>query len=336
MLTKARLHDRILGALLGAAIGDALGGPVEGKTFSEIEQTTGPIHDLLPYTAAPWAFYAWKQAPGTVTDDTRLRHIFIEAILREGTTLSRDQLKQVILEKWQKATGPMEKDWLEEYAASAQRDRLYVGGYPGNGGLISSLPAGLVHPGDPHAAYRSAFAAIFIDQGYARDCSATYCAIAAAALTSEAPLEAIIENGIANVPQDLVASRFFGRPLERHFTKVQKIIQDCPTFDQYKAPFYRELTFPEPYDALETFGFAMGTLLATPDQPEQALCNAVNLGRDNDSTATVVGGLLGCRYGLSAWRRKWIDTVVQANPQIDFYDHAAQLTAIAWCNMYGS
>lgn len=331
-MTYDALHDRIAGALLGAAIGDALGGPVEGLSYQQIEERHGKVEGFLPYSAKPWPFYAWQQTPGTITDDTRLRCLFIRAILQDGRTLRREVLKQQIISSWQNARDQLAREWLEEYALSAQRDRLYVGGYPGNGGMISSLPAALVHPGKPQRAYHAAFEAIFIDQGYARDCSGTHCAIAAAALTSDAALPELIERGIAAAPQTIVYSRHFKRPLVEHFEEVKRVVARCETFEDCKRLFYAHLTWPRTYDALETLGFALGVLLHCPDEPQPALLNAVNLGRDNDSTATVVGGLMGCRFGKAAWPQEWVATVVDANPELDFFEDARQLANIAWQN----
>ena len=70
-----KLADRIVAAMLCSAIGDAMGGPVEGWTYAQIDQAYGVVDHLLPYTAPPDYHNHFRTAAGTVTDDTRLRHL---------------------------------------------------------------------------------------------------------------------------------------------------------------------------------------------------------------------------------------------------------------------
>jgi ADP-ribosyl-[dinitrogen reductase] hydrolase len=44
---------------------------------------------------------------------------------------------------------------------------------------------------------------------------------------------------------------------------------------------------------------------------EETVLKAVNLGGDTDITGCVAGGLAGVRYGLSAIRKDWIDTLAR-------------------------
>ena len=62
-----RLVDKIYGCLAGGLIGDAMGAPVEGKTYTYIEETYGPegVSDF----------------EGVGTDDTAIRVQLASAIL---------------------------------------------------------------------------------------------------------------------------------------------------------------------------------------------------------------------------------------------------------------
>ena len=82
------LFDRIYAAMVAGAIGDAMGGPVEGWTYQRIQETHGIVDDLLPYESGPDYHNHFRTAPGSVTDDTRLKHLVAEAMVAEVETMA--------------------------------------------------------------------------------------------------------------------------------------------------------------------------------------------------------------------------------------------------------
>ena len=82
------LFSKIWAGMLGGAIGDAMGGPVEGKDYREIEKEYGVLDTFLPYSFPPDYHNHFSNAPGSYTDDTRLKHLLCNAIIRaEGLPL---------------------------------------------------------------------------------------------------------------------------------------------------------------------------------------------------------------------------------------------------------
>ena len=66
-------------------------------------------------------------------------------------------------------------------------------------------------------------------------------------------------------------------------------------------------------------GYVMDTLHASlwclqqhPDNYDEAVLAAINLGGDTDTTATVVGSLIGARLGGQAVNRNWLSQIPQA------------------------
>jgi len=84
-LVETRLYGRIHAAMVAGAIGDAMGGPVEGWHYERIQETYGVVDRLLPYGFEPDYHNHFRTAPGSVTDDTRLRYLVAEAITAEGS-----------------------------------------------------------------------------------------------------------------------------------------------------------------------------------------------------------------------------------------------------------
>src|SRR5206468_4339722 len=73
------LFKKTYGALAGGAIGDAMGQVTEMMLYPTIERVHGWIEDLRDTGSA--ARFSPNVAAGTYTDDTRLKHLFCEAII---------------------------------------------------------------------------------------------------------------------------------------------------------------------------------------------------------------------------------------------------------------
>ena len=64
------------------------------------------------------------------------------------------------------------------------------------------------------------------------------------------------------------------------------------------------------YYLLESIPTLLVLLERLGDRPDEAILAAVNLTRGRDSIATLMGGLMGARHGMAAFRRPWIDGLV--------------------------
>ena len=61
---------------------------------------------------------------------------------------------------------------------------------------------------------------------------------------------------------------------------------------------------------------------------EKAVIAAVNLGKDNDSSAGIVGSLIGSRIGASNLPKKWVEIVENSNKEFKIHETAEKLTNI--------
>jgi ADP-ribosylglycohydrolase len=91
-LEATPLFDRVYATLMLGAIGDAMGGAVEGLDHREIAARWGRIETFLPFQREPSYHGAFSTAPGTYTDDTRLRMLLCRAIIEADDVPTRGEL----------------------------------------------------------------------------------------------------------------------------------------------------------------------------------------------------------------------------------------------------
>ena len=96
-MRRAELEDRILGCVVGASIADAMGGAFEASPAEYLLKRTGKdwIDDLYDYAGKGFgAFGVWSKncLAGTGTDDTRMNHIFIEAVTENEGEINAQRL----------------------------------------------------------------------------------------------------------------------------------------------------------------------------------------------------------------------------------------------------
>jgi ADP-ribosylglycohydrolase len=87
--------------------------------------------------------------------------------------------------------------------------------------------------------------------------------------------------------------------------------------------------------APEAIGLAFGIIAATDGQFEEAVLAGVNIGRDSDTIAAIVGGILGALHGIDIIRPDWVQRVNIVNgtcikdiKNINMLEIASQLSAI--------
>jgi ADP-ribosylglycohydrolase len=85
---------------------------------------------------------------------------------------------------------------------------------------------------------------------------------------------------------------------------------------------------PSRRKSIEEVPVALGFLLVTKGDFEQAIFGAANYGRDNDSIAGMAGAIAGALHGDSVIRPEWIATLDAAN-RVDLDPLARDLTELA-------
>ncbi|TFG73125.1 MAG: ADP-ribosylglycohydrolase family protein [Anaerolineales bacterium] len=340
-IEHTKLADRIYAALLGSAIGDAMGGPVEGWSYTQIQETYGVVDRFLPYSAAPDYHNHFHTKAGAVTDDTRLRQLIARAIIQCGGYPRRGDIAQVIMSAYHHAKNDLERGFLEEYALSALygEDKLIWGGQMTNGFIMANAPLGLICPCDPEKAFALSFAVDFISDGYAKYTAAMGAAAVAAVLRPQATPSSVVEDTLTACKDHRIEGRLTQQwqwydhvftVNERLISKAVEIALQYHDVFEVRELFYSALHISDlGSEAAQTLAVALGMWVAADGDLVQALVGCVNYGRDNDSYASVVGALAGAGLGTAAIPEDWSTSVSAANPEFDFQRVALDLASVA-------
>jgi hypothetical protein len=256
-LTRAQLHDRVLGMLVGSAIGDAMGAPTEMWSREMIGTMFGAVNGLDPLVREPSPEGPWtlNLPAGGTTDDTRWKKLVVGYLLTQRqpkTPLQPKAWANYILTRYRadvqrlkQTTGddptPYEANarrmaWLQEWAKVAKpyvaqdwnqyQDALhgFYGGEMTCAGMLYAPVVGALFAGQPNRAYQEVFPLTLFDLGYARDLSSLTSAMVAAAMTPGASPESII-NVIREVdPQQYYQSRLVGRAAHRFLERARGVV----------------------------------------------------------------------------------------------------------------
>ncbi len=325
------LFDKIFASMLGGAIGDAMGGPVEGGHYERIGERYGIVDSLLAYDEPPDYHSHFATAPGTITDDTRLKHILCQAIIARGDLPRRGDFVKACADAYYAAQTDLERGFLEEYVLGGMygETKLIWGGQPTNGFIMMNSPLGLLCPCDPETAFALSYDVDFISDGYAKYSAAMAAAAVSAAMHPQATTSSIIEQALAASQLHRAEGELTQRWhwYDHVFLLNERLVEtavDIATRHRdvfsLRADYYEHLLVsPLGSEAAQTLAVALGMLVAAEGDLQQAIIGCVNYGRDNDSYATVAGAIAGALHGTSAIPPEWRDTVEAANPEPDIH-----------------
>jgi len=329
------LLDRVYGCLIGGAIGDSLGAPVEGWYYQDIRAKYGKLEEFLPFDTG----YS-VGAPGTVTDDTILRHLLSLAIVRKQGRITPTEYGKIWLEKMNP-----NRLWLSERIVLLKlqvgMDPWYSGqGTPPAGcASMAIAPIGVINAGNPAQAYQDGFNIAFVNQdGLNRDGAATLAAAVAEAFSPNATIDSIIQ----------AMWQHSSELYRRAFTLVMDMADASRDVDEFAARYYDKMldwSWPQPDwkkehffsgSSIEIVPVVMAIIKLVNGDVNQGIIEGANFGRDCDTIGGIVGNILGAFHGASAIRREWIQVVEKANeeyfeelegdPKRNFYAMAQRMT----------
>ncbi|MCP4166952.1 MAG: hypothetical protein GY759_13840 [Chloroflexi bacterium] len=340
-LSETVLFDKIFASMLAGAIGDAMGGPVEGWHWQRIAETHGVVDTLLPYDQPPDFHSHFDLAPGSYTDDTRLKHLLCRTILDHDSLPTRGDFVKTLSDAYYAAEDDLERGFLEEYALAGihGNGKLIWGGQPTNGFIMANSALGLICPCDPETAFNLSFDLDFISMGYARYSSAIAATAVAAAMQPDATATSIIDEALATCGKhrrEGELSRQWGW-YEHVFQLNERLVDTAVSIASrhrdvfaVRQAFYEQLQVsPLGSEAAQTLAVALGMLVAADGDLAQTIIGCVNYGRDNDSYASVAGAIAGAMHGRDAIPDDWRQTLEAANPEPDMRYLAEGLTAVA-------
>lgn len=242
------------------------------------------------------------------------------------------------LSEWSKVASPYQEDNLRGYADSLSK---FYGGEMVCAGLLYAPTLGVFFPGNPMKAYQEAYKLSIFDLGYARDLTALAAAMTAAGMAPKASQDSILAT-LRLDPEGYFQSRLVGRTSHKLFKDALTIVREAKKLDSLQTKLslsnpaltyaYTELDRRQqdmPFHAGEIYLQALTAMLFTDFDLMGTLTFLTNYGRDNDTTASLAGGILGAWYGytnLPASEREKVVRVTRDELGIDLEKQAERLT----------
>ncbi len=242
------------------------------------------------------------------------------------------------LSEWAKVAVPYRDANLGGYADSLSK---FYGGEMVCAGLLYAPAIGAFYPGNPEKAYQEAYRVSIFDLGYARDLTALAAALTASGMTPSASKDSLLAS-LRLDPEGYFQSRLVGRTSHKLLKDALNIVREAKKLDSLPNRMsldnpaliyaYTELDRRQqdmPFHAGEIYLQAITAMLFTDFDFQGTLTFLTNYGRDNDTTASLAGGILGAWVGynkLPAADRERVIRVTRDELGIDLEQKAQQLT----------
>lgn len=307
------MRDQVVASFLGVAIGDAMGAPVETMKSARIKEVLGPdgVTDYLP---AVLHTHEWARGllPGATTDDWALTAAMARAIIAEPKGVSLRTCVDAHLRAYHTSPFGFGKTTMESMArwesGAAELATLYSHKEAneqkksGNGTIMKLMPVVVlgIARGDAlgipllqmssritHRDTRS------IVLAYAAYVYATHSHVAGGEIAEDISAY-LTEMSLDYLDRMIVLPN---RDKEMFAADIAwSLLMITPEIE----------TLPSRFTAMETAPFVISVCERARSFKEGVLL-AVNAGGDTDTNASIVGGMLGLRYGTQAIPKEWID-----------------------------
>lgn len=253
--------------------------------------------------------------------------------------------------------------WLQEWALVAQpyvkkdliayHDALsrFYGGEMVCGGMLYAPAIGAFYPKNPLKAYTETYKISIFDIGYARDISSLVAAMTAAAMDKNATKESVLSVLRTTDPEGFFKSRLVGRTSFRILRDALNIVKQAKAITEintkhpqpkrlkadalYVSQMYKAFELLDaknqdmPFHAGEIHLQVLTAMIFSDFDFEKTIAFLVNLGRDNDTTSAVAGGILGAFYGYEKLPNEMKTKVMKISKEqldVDFELLAQKLT----------
>ncbi|WP_174238262.1 ADP-ribosylglycohydrolase family protein [Cyclobacterium xiamenense] len=249
------------------------------------------------------------------------RHIVreYEAYFSDFQTLRPEQtealeyanLRVLWLQEWYKVSKPILNEDLMGYQQALGK---FYGGEMVCAGLLYAPAIGLRYPGQPEMAYEQAYRLSLYDIGYAKDISALSAAMTAAAMTANGDKTKLLDVLRSVDPESFFKSRLVGRSSYRILEIAREIAETVHAASAPEKNLPGEASAKNsamqqafvlldkhlqdmPFHAGEIHLQVLTAMLVADFDFRDSLTFLVNYGRDNDTTAAILGGILGAFHG---------------------------------------
>ncbi len=370
----AFIRNKTKGLLLGTFIGDALGGPIEFQGHPEIQASPNPpklwtdtneiINDaalkaaaerlyfreykyVLPF-AQSYGCWAANAPPGSVTDDSRHKFIFLH-MLRNAQQKKLIAVNDITLANayltWSKSktitTHPgydtMCPQWLDEsYKAinwlkgnrepgkAYPLERLW-NALPTCYGQMALTPMAALYPGQPEKAYLSAYNIAWFENGFAKDMIAAINAGLSKALTldptkmTNEQLWTEVINTMKNTdPYDYKKVPWCERQVDRWMNLSDYYVKEANGSPaKLFALLDKEFMYTTKWEAQVPYNFIFCCLKICKYDPLAAMQMSIEWGNDHDSYAQLLGAFVGAIYGPEIFTNE-LKTTITKRLRLDY------------------
>ena len=304
------LRERFRGCLLGAMIGDVAGAVVEAESPQYIAKRYRSVEEILAagsveeFTGPDWVV-------GRFTDDTQMT-ICVAEWLAAGEAPSGEHLLARFAAAYQpwRRYGPGTAAILEAFPRHRDRWRelatmAFPHGSYGNGSAMRVAPVGMACYGDPRRitslAMESSRPTHSHPQAY-----------------QGATLQALTVT-IALTAEEIVPAAFLG-PLRAALTYFADLMQDISPFAKRLEAIEQGLADGKPAaemgdiigtgtEAFEAVPMALYCVLRHPNSFADAVREAIFLGGDTDTIASMTGAIAGAFDGSASIPPSWLSAV---------------------------
>ena len=310
-----RLTDKIYGCLLGGLIGDAMGAPTEGMHYRQIIERFGPegVTDF----------------EGVGTDDTAIRGQLIDAIYKSDGHPTVDHFAQSFADFREQNRHLW---FIPVRNAFHKFDQgVELPAYAGWGNMQSSStamaisPMGIINACNPRqAALETMDVASFIHNGpsgYCRDAACAMAASVAAAFDADATVESVVD----------AATRYLlpvsAGEIRQTIAAALDLAAESESYELFRENYYARFQRTVLADSMETIPATLAILTLAGGDPERAITWGANFGRDADTIATMVGGMVGALHGASGLPSAWV-AKVEANADVTYREDSQRLAEV--------
>lgn len=308
--TMATLRDKFRGCLLGGAVGDVAGAVVEAESPGYIARTYRSIDEILSAESVPeFSGPPWKV--GRFTDDTLMALCVAEWLLA-GEAPSAERLLARFAAAYEpgRRYGPGTEAILRMYVRHPDEWRelstaFYPEGSLGNGSAMRVAPVVLAYFRDAKQAASVAVASSrpthshpLAYQGAVLQCVAVATAVALTEFSPGAFLVAL-RGGLTRFDDLLQDTSKFARALD---AIEQGLVRNAPCGEMSSV-------LGTGVTAHEAVPIALYCFLRHPDSYAECIHQAIFIGGDTDTIASMAGAVSGAFLGAAAIPPQWVGAI---------------------------
>ena len=317
--------NRILGGLIGAGAGDAMGAATEGRTTDQIYEYFG--HKVTDFETVPMDTFGAGNKPGQVTDDFSSAWFVAHHILENSGNVDAKVVQKALVDWSQhgvffdRFAGPTTRLVIRDFQEGRKRTAppiAKVVRQATNGAAMRISPIGLVSGGDVEKAIEDAIRVTMVTHDNVLALSGA-CAVAAAvsnALCKDADVYSVIQAGLYGAEQGEKRGREIARAVAGP-SVIKRIEMAVEIGFQAETD---EEAMTEISDRIgtglhisEAVPAAFGFFAAGKGSAMRTIIQAVNVGYDTDTVATIAGAIGGTLEGADAFPSHFLSILEASN-----------------------